>query len=63
MTARHDQIAGTAKEFQGRVTSDQDKEAEGKVQHAQGDAEKAVDDTVSSVKGAGKAVRKRLSER
>src|ERR1700690_473505 len=56
MGARHDQIAGKAKELEGKVTGDKDREAEGKVQHAQGDVEKAVDDTINHVKGASKAV-------
>jgi uncharacterized protein YjbJ (UPF0337 family) len=63
MSARHDQVAGKAKEFQGKVTGDKDREAEGKVQHAQGDVEKAVDDTVNGIKGAGKAVGDKLSGR
>jgi uncharacterized protein YjbJ (UPF0337 family) len=61
MSARHDQFAGKAKELQGKVTGDQDKEAEGKAQHAQGDVEKAVGDAVHSVKSAGKAVGDQLS--
>ncbi len=61
MTARSDQIAGKAKEFQGKVTGDKDREAEGKVQHAQGNVEKAVDDTVDGIKGASKSVGDKLS--
>jgi uncharacterized protein YjbJ (UPF0337 family) len=63
MGARHDQLAGKAKEFEGKVTGDEDRESEGKVQHAQGDVEKAVDDTVNHVKGASKAVGDKLAGR
>jgi uncharacterized protein YjbJ (UPF0337 family) len=63
MGARHDQIAGKAKEFQGKVTGDKDKEAEGKVQNAQGTVEKAANDTVNGVKGAAKAVGDKLAGR
>lgn len=63
MGARHDQLAGKAKEFQGKVTGDEDREAEGKVQQAQGDVEKAADDTVKGIKGAGKAVGDKLAGR
>jgi uncharacterized protein YjbJ (UPF0337 family) len=63
MSARHDQVAGRAKEFQGKVTGDKDREAEGRVQRAQGDVGKAVDDTINGAKGASKAVGNKLSGR
>lgn len=63
MGARQDQLAGKAKELQGKVTGDEDREAEGKVQHAQGDVEKVVDDAVNHVKGASKAVGDKLAGR
>jgi uncharacterized protein YjbJ (UPF0337 family) len=61
MTARGDQIAGKAKEFQGKITGDKGREAEGKVQHAQGNVEKTVGDSVNGMKGAGKSVGNKLS--
>jgi uncharacterized protein YjbJ (UPF0337 family) len=63
MSARHDRLAGKAKQFQGEVTGDKDREAEGKLQHAQGDAEKAVDGAVKGVKDVGKAMGDTLSGR
>jgi uncharacterized protein YjbJ (UPF0337 family) len=35
MGGQEDQFVGTAKEFQGKVTGDADRENEGKVQNAQ----------------------------
>jgi len=46
-----DQIAGTAKEFQGKLTGDTDEETEGQVQNAIGKLEKHAEEAVDSAQG------------
>jgi len=43
MSGEQDQVVGKAKEFQGKVTGDKDREDEGKGQHAAGKIEHAVE--------------------
>ena len=63
MGGQKDQLVGTAKEFQGKVTGNADREDEGKVQNAQGKVEKTAEDAVDSAKGAAKAVGDKLAGR
>jgi uncharacterized protein YjbJ (UPF0337 family) len=63
MGGQEDQFVGTAKELQGKVTGDADRETEGKVQNAQGKVEKTAEDAVDSAKGAAQAVGDKLADR
>jgi uncharacterized protein YjbJ (UPF0337 family) len=62
MSGHADQAAGKAKEVAGRLTGDQELEAEGKGQHAAGKVKTAVDDLANAAKGAVDAVKDKLSE-
>jgi uncharacterized protein YjbJ (UPF0337 family) len=63
MGGQKDQFVGTAKEFEGKVTGNADRENEGKVQNAQGKVEKTAEDAVDSAKGAVQAVGDKLAGR
>jgi uncharacterized protein YjbJ (UPF0337 family) len=63
MGGQEDQFVGTAKEFQGKVTGDKDREDEGKVQNAQGKVEKTAENAVDKAKGAAQAVGDKLADR
>jgi uncharacterized protein YjbJ (UPF0337 family) len=63
MSGQKDQFVGAAKEFEGKVTGDSDRETEGKVQNAQGNVEKTAEDVVGSVKGAAEAAGDKLGGR
>ena len=63
MGGQEDQFAGAAKEFQGKVTGNADRETEGKVQNAQGKVEKTAEDAVNNAKGAAQAVGDNLTDR
>jgi uncharacterized protein YjbJ (UPF0337 family) len=63
MSGEQDQVVGKAKEFQGKVTGDKDRESEGKAQHAAGKIEHAVGDAADKVKGAADAVKDKADGR
>jgi uncharacterized protein YjbJ (UPF0337 family) len=45
-----DDVTGKAKEAEGKVTGDESREAEGKIDQAKGKAKDAVDDVTDAVK-------------
>jgi len=57
MSGEADQIAGKAKELQGKVTGDDELESEGKTQQGAGDVEHAVGEAGDKLKGAGQALK------
>jgi uncharacterized protein YjbJ (UPF0337 family) len=63
MGGQEDQVVGTAKEFEGKVTGDASRENAGKVQNAQGKVEKTAEDAVNNAKGAAQAVGDNLAGR
>lgn len=63
MGGQQDQVLGKANELVGKVTGDDEKENEGKGQHAKGKVEKRAEDLVASAKGAAKAVKGKLPRR
>jgi len=52
-----DKLAGKAKEAAGKVTGDDELEAEGKVQHAKGKVDEKIDELKDTAKGAYKAAK------
>jgi uncharacterized protein YjbJ (UPF0337 family) len=59
--SNHDRIEGKSKEVVGKVSGDDELEAEGKVQHAKGTVEQKVDELKDTAKGAAKAVQDAIS--
>lgn len=57
----HDKLEGKAKEVAGKVTGDDELEAEGKVQHAKGRIDEKVDELKNTAKGAVKAAKDAIS--
>jgi uncharacterized protein YjbJ (UPF0337 family) len=57
MAGEQDQVAGTAKELEGKITGDQERESEGAAQHAAGKVEGAVGDAADRAKGAAGGVK------
>lgn len=55
--SNHDKFEGKAKEVAGKVTGDDELEAEGKTQHAKGEVEEKVDELKDTVKGAFKGTK------
>jgi uncharacterized protein YjbJ (UPF0337 family) len=63
MDGQQDQFVGTAKELEGKITGDSDRETEGKVQNAHGKVEKTAENVVDSARGAAQAAGDKLSGR
>jgi uncharacterized protein YjbJ (UPF0337 family) len=63
MGGQEDQAVGTAKEIEGKVTGDANRETEGKVQNALGKVETTADDAVDKAKGAAQAAGDKLGGR
>jgi uncharacterized protein YjbJ (UPF0337 family) len=61
MSGEQDQSAGSAKEFEGKITGDKERESEGEVQHAAGNVEKAAGDAADKVRGAAAAATDKTS--
>lgn len=59
--SNHDKIEGKSKEVVGKVSGDDELEAEGKTQHAKGTVEEKVDQLKDTAKGAAKAVKDAVS--
>jgi uncharacterized protein YjbJ (UPF0337 family) len=57
MSGEQDQAIGKAKEVQGKVTGDPERESEGRTQHAAGKVEHVLGDAADKVKGAAEAVK------
>ncbi|MHB8490410.1 MAG: CsbD family protein [Candidatus Dormibacteria bacterium] len=60
MSGRSDKVAGKVKELSGKVTGDEDLEAEGKSQRLVGKVERAGEEARDSVRGAARAVKTRV---
>jgi uncharacterized protein YjbJ (UPF0337 family) len=63
VAGQKDRIAGKAKELQGKLTGDADKESEGKAQNAEGKLEKRAEDVIDRTKGAVRAAKNKLPGR
>jgi uncharacterized protein YjbJ (UPF0337 family) len=63
MSGEQDQVVGTAKEVQGKVTGDDERESEGKTQHAAGKVEHALGEAADKVKGAAEAVKNEVDRK
>ena len=63
MSGEADQIAGKAKEVQGKVTGDKELESEGQTQQTAGKVEHAVGDARDKLKGAGQALKDTADDR
>ena len=59
--SNQDRFAGKAKETAGKVTGNEELEAEGKTQHAKGKFEEKVDEAKDTVRGASKAAKDAIS--
>jgi uncharacterized protein YjbJ (UPF0337 family) len=59
--SNHDKFEGKAKEVAGKVTGDDELEAEGKTQHAKGKVEEKVDELKDTAKGAFEAAKDAVS--
>jgi uncharacterized protein YjbJ (UPF0337 family) len=60
---QEDKVVGKAKELEGKITGDAEREAEGRAQNVEGNVEKGVKDAVDSTKGAAEAVEEKLPGR
>lgn len=56
MSNSSDKIAGKAKEVAGKVTGNDELEAEGKAQHAKGEVKEKAENVGDTVKGAAKGL-------
>jgi uncharacterized protein YjbJ (UPF0337 family) len=63
MSGEADQIAGKAKELEGKVTGDKELESEGTTQHVAGKVENAVGDAGDKLEGAGQALKDTADDR
>jgi uncharacterized protein YjbJ (UPF0337 family) len=55
--SKSDKFAGKAKETAGKVTGNEELEAEGKTQHAKGEVKEKTQEATDTVKGAFKGVK------
>jgi uncharacterized protein YjbJ (UPF0337 family) len=62
MSGEQDQVAGKVKEFEGKVTGDGEREAEGTAQQAAGKVESAVGDAADRAKGAAEGVKESVDD-
>jgi uncharacterized protein YjbJ (UPF0337 family) len=62
MSGEQDQVAGKAKELQGKITGDKERESEGVAQHAAGKVEGAVGDAADRAKGAAEGVKESVDD-
>lgn len=63
MSGHGDKAMGKGKEIAGKVTGNEDLEAEGKGQHTRGKAKEAVHDVTDKARSAVDAVKDKLPER
>ena len=61
MSGQSDQVTGKGKEIAGKLTGDDEMEAEGKGQHATGKAKEALDDAAKTAKGVLGSLKDKLS--
>lgn len=61
MSGQSDKVTGKGKEIAGKLTGDEDMEAEGKGQHAAGKAKEALEDAAETAKGALGSLKDKLS--
>jgi uncharacterized protein YjbJ (UPF0337 family) len=57
MMSKSDKFAGKAKETAGKVTGNEELEAEGKTQHAKGEVKETAQKATDTAKGAFKGVK------
>ena len=62
MSGERDQVAGTAKELEGKITGDKAREAEGTAQRAAGEVEGAVGDAADRARGAAEGVKQAVDD-
>jgi uncharacterized protein YjbJ (UPF0337 family) len=62
MSGEQDQIAGTAKELEGKITGDKARESEGTAQRAAGKVEGAVGDAADRARGAAEGVKEAVDD-
>lgn len=62
MAGEQDQVAGTAKELEGKITGNKERESEGAAQHAAGKVEEAVGDAADRAKGAAEGVKEAVDD-
>jgi uncharacterized protein YjbJ (UPF0337 family) len=62
MSGEQDQVAGTAKELEGKITGDKARESEGAAQRAAGKVEGAVGDAADKAKGAAEGVKQAVDD-
>jgi uncharacterized protein YjbJ (UPF0337 family) len=59
--SNHDKLEGKAKEVTGKVSGDEELEAEGSTQHAKGKVEEKVEELKDTAKGAFEAAKDAVS--
>jgi uncharacterized protein YjbJ (UPF0337 family) len=62
MSGEQDQVAGKAKELEGKITGDKARESEGTAQQAAGKVKGAVGDAADRARGAGEGVKKAVDD-
>jgi uncharacterized protein YjbJ (UPF0337 family) len=63
MSGEQDQVVGKAKELQGKVTGDDERESEGKTQQIAGNVEHGLGKAADKVKGAAEGVKNEIDRR
>ena len=63
MSGEQDQVAGTVKEFEGRVTGDKERQSEGAAQRVAGKVEGAVGDAADRARGAAEGVKAAVDDK
>lgn len=59
--ANRDKLTGRSKELAGKVTGDEDLEAEGRTQHAKGETRETIEDAKAKVAGAWDAAKEAVT--
>ena len=62
MSGEQDQVAGTAKELEGKITGDKARESEGTAQRAAGKVEGAVGDAADRARGVAEGVKEAVDD-
>jgi uncharacterized protein YjbJ (UPF0337 family) len=63
MSGELDQVAGKAKEFEGKVTGDKARESEGRGQQAAGKVKRAIGDAADTARGAAQGVKEGVDDK
>lgn len=62
MSGEQDQVAGTAKELEGKITGDKARESEGTAQRVAGNVEGAIGDAADRARGAAEGAKEAVDD-